>query len=70
MSGTLFCFGLGYSAHVLARRLAAEGWEIRGTTRRPEKAAALAAEGWPHVPLRPRAPAAEPAAASPASPTS
>ena len=46
MSGVLFCFGLGYSARVLARRLAARGWEIRGTTRRPEKAEALAAEGF------------------------
>jgi nucleoside-diphosphate-sugar epimerase len=46
VSGVLFCFGLGYSARVLARRLAARGWEIRGTTRRPEKAEALAAEGF------------------------
>jgi nucleoside-diphosphate-sugar epimerase len=46
LSGVLFCFGLGYSARVLARRLAAEGWEVRGTTRRPDKAAALAAEGF------------------------
>ena len=37
---TLFCFGLGYSALVLARRLKAKGWTVRGTTRRPEKAAA------------------------------
>lgn len=46
MSGVLFCFGLGYSAGVLARRLAAQGWAIRGTTRRAAKAEALAAEGW------------------------
>ncbi|MEK0082557.1 SDR family oxidoreductase [Benzoatithermus flavus] len=46
MSRILFCFGLGYSALTLARRLAGQGWEIRGTTRGPEKAAALAAEGW------------------------
>lgn len=45
MSRILFCFGLGYSALTLARRLAGQGWEIRGTTRRPEKAATLAAEG-------------------------
>ena len=44
MPGTLLCFGLGYSAQTLARRLAAQGWEIRGTTRKPEKAEALAAE--------------------------
>ena len=28
----LFCFGLGYSAGVLARRLAAKGWAISGTS--------------------------------------
>ena len=51
VSGVLFCFGLGYSAKVLARRLAARGWEVRGTTRTPEKATALAAEGWRVFPL-------------------
>jgi nucleoside-diphosphate-sugar epimerase len=51
MTGTLFCFGLGYSANTLAQRLAARGWEIRGTTRRPEKAAALAAKGWGMFPF-------------------
>jgi nucleoside-diphosphate-sugar epimerase len=29
----LFCFGLGYSAEALARRLQPQGWEIAGTTR-------------------------------------
>ena len=29
----MFCFGLGYSAQVLARGLAAEGWRIAGTCR-------------------------------------
>jgi nucleoside-diphosphate-sugar epimerase len=42
----LFCFGLGYSAGFLARALAAEGWQIAGTTREPETAAALAAGGY------------------------
>jgi nucleoside-diphosphate-sugar epimerase len=46
LSEVLFCFGLGYTARVLARRLADRGWEIRGTTRSPEKAAVLAAEGY------------------------
>ena len=46
LSEVLFCFGLGYTARVLARRLAGRGWEVRGTTRSPEKAAALAAEGY------------------------
>jgi nucleoside-diphosphate-sugar epimerase len=41
----LFCFGLGFSALTLARRLLAEGWSVAGTTRSADKAAALAAEG-------------------------
>ena len=43
--GRLFCFGLGYSALALARRLMAAGWAVAGTTRSAEKAAGLAAEG-------------------------
>jgi len=46
VTGTLLCFGLGYSAEHLARRLAAIGWEIRGTTRRPAKAEELESRGW------------------------
>ncbi|MGD9512420.1 MAG: SDR family oxidoreductase [Geminicoccaceae bacterium] len=42
MTGTLLCFGLGYTAKHLANRLAARGWEIRGTTRDPDGSA-----GWP-----------------------
>jgi hypothetical protein len=41
----LFCFGLGYTALVLARELAAEGWQIAGTTRDPDKQARLKQEG-------------------------
>jgi nucleoside-diphosphate-sugar epimerase len=41
----LFCFGLGYSARVLAARLQARGWAIAGTTRSPEAAARLTAAG-------------------------
>lgn len=41
----LLCFGLGYSAMVLARRLIAKHWRVAGTVRSPEKAKALAAEG-------------------------
>ena len=41
----LFCFGLGYTALALARRLAAVGWQIGGTCREPDKAAALRARG-------------------------
>lgn len=41
----LFCFGLGFSARALARRLAAAGWAVAGTTRAPETAAELRASG-------------------------
>jgi nucleoside-diphosphate-sugar epimerase len=41
----LFCLGLGYTALALARRLQAEGWQIGGTCREPDKAAALQAAG-------------------------
>jgi nucleoside-diphosphate-sugar epimerase len=30
---TLFCFGLGYTARVLATRLMAQGWRVAGTAR-------------------------------------
>src|SRR5579875_3601008 len=36
--GRLFCFGLGYSARFLARILAAEGWQVAGTTREDDAA--------------------------------
>lgn len=42
----LLCFGLGYSANELARRLAAQGWAIAGTSRSREKRAALTAQGF------------------------
>ena len=34
----LFCFGLGYSARVIAKRLIRDGWQVSATTRDPEKA--------------------------------
>jgi nucleoside-diphosphate-sugar epimerase len=40
----LFCFGLGYSAQVLARRLTANGWNVTGTSRSGE-AGSLAFDG-------------------------
>ena len=43
--GTLFCFGLGYSAGFLARALEIEGWRIIGTRRAEAAASDLAAEG-------------------------
>ena len=39
--GKLFCFGLGYSASALTRRLDVEGWQIGGTRRSPDKCASL-----------------------------
>lgn len=63
MSKVLFCFGLGYSAAVLARRLAAEGWTVRGTTRKPEKAARLEARGYRLFPFSREQPLGDPAAA-------
>ncbi|MCM0021695.1 MAG: SDR family oxidoreductase, partial [Tagaea sp.] len=41
----LFCFGLGFSALTLARRLIAKRWRVAGTVRSAEKAAALAEDG-------------------------
>lgn len=46
----LFCFGLGYSAGALARRLQDQGWTVRGTSRTAEKCTELATQGiqaWP-----------------------
>ncbi|MEX1148312.1 MAG: SDR family oxidoreductase [Sphingomonadales bacterium] len=45
MTNTLFCFGLGFSALTLARRLREQGWRIIGTCRSAEKKAALEARG-------------------------
>jgi len=49
---TLLSLGHGYSAAALARPLLAEGWRVIGTTRSPDKAAALRRAGvepllWP-----------------------
>lgn len=49
---TLLSIGHGYSARALARRLQPVGWRVIGTTRSPDKADALRAEGtepliWP-----------------------
>ncbi|MGO1119131.1 SDR family oxidoreductase [Rhodovibrionaceae bacterium A322] len=40
-SSRLFCFGLGYSALRLARRLMAQGWTVAGTTRSEDSAEKL-----------------------------
>ena len=42
----LFCFGLGYTARVLAERLVAQGWRVAGTTRGDGEAEALARAGF------------------------
>jgi nucleoside-diphosphate-sugar epimerase len=41
----LFCFGLGYSARVIARKLVEQGWRVAATTRDPKKADALRGDG-------------------------
>ncbi|HXM70127.1 MAG TPA: SDR family oxidoreductase, partial [Thermoanaerobaculia bacterium] len=41
----LFCFGLGYSAGVLAQALLRQGWRVAGTARTPARVAALADAG-------------------------
>lgn len=38
MSNSLFCFGFGYSAQSLSKRLVTMGWNVTGTTRSLEKA--------------------------------
>ena len=45
MSPSLFCFGLGYTALALARRLQAEGWRIAGTCREAGRQEELARLG-------------------------
>jgi nucleoside-diphosphate-sugar epimerase len=42
----LLCFGLGFSARILAQRLAAQGWTITATSRSEEGAAAIRARGY------------------------
>lgn len=45
MERRLFCFGLGYTAGVLVRRLLAEGWQVGGTVRETAHLEALTAQG-------------------------
>lgn len=59
----LFCFGLGYTARALARRLHGEGWEVRGTSRDAAKIEALEAQGWRVFPFERGRPLPDPAAA-------
>ncbi len=41
----IFIFGLGFSAMTLASRLMADGWQVAGSVRSPEKASALREKG-------------------------
>jgi nucleoside-diphosphate-sugar epimerase len=43
--GHLFCFGLGYTAERLARRLLTDGWRVSGTVQSEDKREALEAQG-------------------------
>lgn len=51
MTARLFCFGVGYTAQALGRRLAAAGWSVAGTARTPETRDALLAAGWQDIHL-------------------
>ncbi len=44
-AGRLFCFGFGYSAEALARRLKADGWTVAGTCRDEVRKAEMAKLG-------------------------
>lgn len=46
MTNRLFCFGLGFSAAALARRLAPKGWRIAGTARSRERVQTLTDLGY------------------------
>ena len=58
----LFCFGLGYSALELARRLQPQGWQIAGTCRTEAHVVALGQAGITALPFDREHPPAEPAA--------
>ncbi len=51
LTPTLLCFGLGYSAEVLALRLVARGWRIIGTSRKSDKRRLLEAKGFAAYPF-------------------
>lgn len=45
----LLCFGMGYCAKALAKRLKGQGWTVLGTARNPEKLQALREQGFEAV---------------------
>ena len=49
MRKSLFCFGLGYSAQALARRLVVQDWRVAGTARDGARLDALEAQGFEAV---------------------
>lgn len=61
-SPKLLCFGMGYTAQHLARRLLAEGWQVLGSCRSEEKAEALQGMGISPVLFSPEHPLADSAA--------
>lgn len=63
MAGTIFIFGLGFVGRPLGHRLAAAGWQIRGTTRTPSKLAEEATAGWQIHEFADDTPLADPEAA-------
>ncbi|MBN8911642.1 MAG: SDR family oxidoreductase, partial [Rhizobiales bacterium] len=59
----LFCFGLGYTAAALARRVRPLGWHVEGTARTPDGVERIAARGIDAILFDGGAPAPEAAAA-------
>ncbi|MEP0521731.1 MAG: SDR family oxidoreductase [Hyphomicrobiales bacterium] len=49
MTGSLFIFGLGYSANAFATQMLARGWQVSGSTRSEAKARALRKAGFDPV---------------------
>ncbi len=55
----LFCFGLGYTAEALARRVRPRGWQVEGTARTPDGVDRIAALGLDAILFDGTAPAPE-----------
>ena len=51
--GSLFIFGFGYTATLLAKQLAAAGWHIAGTSRNPQTREHLQSLGYKAVDFKP-----------------
>ena len=47
----LFCFGMGYTAQALARRLSEQGWKISGTTRQDKADRIFTGTGYECIPF-------------------